>query len=426
MASLIDERPPVDKVFELQGWLSGQNPPQVIFGVGAVNRAGTEVKKFGATKVAIISDVGVKKAGLVAKITEILENEKLDVANCTDLEWEPTFETIRSATKFVRTGKFDFIIGLGGGAPCDSSKILSYLATNAGDVSEYVRLRGEPPPSKTWIHDPLPSMTIATTAGTGAEITHASVVIGKIGTTIKKGGASCPLAPTIVIMDPALALTLPPRQSVASAFDGLNHLLQLFLAPRSLPITDALLLTGIKIYYENIRTVYFHGQDIQARWNLSLVSMLWSLARLIAGEGFGGRYGMVSDIISIVGPKYGVRHTVAAATVLPYALEFALPASVGRLALVAEAFGEDIQCQPLRKAAFKAVELVAELVRDVELPTSLKEFNVLKEDLPTMVEYIMTYCLEDATGRRQLSRENLTELFNRMWEGRIGNKDLHY
>jgi alcohol dehydrogenase len=359
-----------------------------------------------------LTDKGVKKAGLVDKIIKLLEKEKLEFEAYTNITGEPTIPSVRKASEFVREGKYDLVIGLGGGTCMDTSKIVSYLATNIGDISDYARFPEEPP-SKKFVQKPLPHITIATTAGTGAEFGGGGVII-KPG--IIKGGAGGQIPPDVVIVDPAMTLTCPPRQTAATGMDGLNHMIQYALGKTSLPLTDALIFKGITLYYNNLRTAFFNGKDIRARWKISLAAMLWGwIPRFLAGT----RYGMTANVSEMIGPIYGIPHGVACAVALPYTMGFALPASIDRLALVDEAFGEDILGRPLREVAFRSIELVAKLVKDLELPTSLKELNVPREDIPKLVDCIMTKFKRGATGRRPLTKENVTELFNRMWEGKL-------
>lgn len=221
----------------------------------------------------------------------------------------------------------------------------------------------------------------------------------------------------VAIVDPAMTVTCPPRVTAATGIDGLNHMTMHALTKTPLPLADALGIRGIQLYADNLRTATYNGEDIRARWNLSLASMLWGFM----GCWGTGRSSKNAAIANFVGAKYHISHGNIISAILPYCMEFSLPASVNRLALIAaEGFGEDLRGLSMREAAFRSVEDVAGLIRDLGLRTCLKEWNIPKEDIPELVDYFQTKCTR-CTDRRPFTKENVTELFNRMWEGKIGD-----
>lgn len=404
------EQGSLEKVFDIRGFVTDL----IIFGVGALDRAGTEAKRLGGKRVAIVTDKGIEKAGLLDGVKKVLEKEKLDFAINAELEGEPLVSVVNSIGEWARKGEFDLVMGVGGGTACDTSKMVSYLVTNPDDIVDhlwFVKTRQV----TAWKQGPTPLITVATTAGTGAEMSHAA---GAILPNTEKGWAITPESPRVVIADPMMTVTCPPIQTAATGIDGIGHMTQHVLGRTPLPLGDALALRGIRIWANNLRTATYNGADIRARWNLSLASMLhgWMFCW---GAPWAGK---TDNLSNYVGAKYNIPHGHLIAVALPPTMEFSLPAAVDRLALIAsEGYGVDIRGMSMREAAFKAVESTAGLIKDLGLRTSLKEWNVPKEDIPELVDWFMASCAPSNPDRRPYTKENVTGLFTRMWEGKIGD-----
>ena len=113
-------------------------PKRIIFATGAIEQfLGAEAVRLGGKKVAVVTDKGVKKAGMADMVTGLLEKEHLEVKTYDDIDAEPTAQSTRSAVKFGREGKFDLVVGVGGGAVMDTAKFVALCLTNPEDVMVY-------------------------------------------------------------------------------------------------------------------------------------------------------------------------------------------------------------------------------------------------------------------------------------------------
>lgn len=390
---------------------------RILFGVRSVEKVGEEARRLEGKNACIISDESLEKLGLLDKVMNPLRKEGLNIEIFNEVRAEPTTESVRGAANFVRQGKYDVVIGVGGGSCLDTTKLVAGLARNSGDILEYLSLPSSPP-AKRFEKKAQPMILIPTTSGTGSEVDSGALVIEK-GRKAIAGGDN--LFADVALVDPAMTLTLPPMLTAGCGMDALSHLMEGLLSRQVFPPSDALAMEGVRLVSRSLRKAYFNGEDLQARWDMSLAAMLGGW--VMCYPWFGGFLGHC--VAEIVGPKYKIPHGIACAVALPYWMEFNLPASLERLALIASALGEKVQGLSLREAAAKSVDATVRLVEDIELPTCLKELSVPKEDLPKIAEYIVKesqyWPLYDIPtfNPRKLTAKNITDFLIRMWEGRI-------
>jgi alcohol dehydrogenase class IV len=324
-------------------------------------------------------------------------------------------DTARSVVAAVREHKYDLVIGVGGGSCMDLAKLAATMAENPGDVSDYcARVKGE---VKKLEQKTLPKILVPTTSGTGSECSNTLVVIDE---DYKTWITDNKLLANVAIIDPTLALTMPPRVTAGTGMDALSHSIEGLLSRMSNPISDALAFQAVKMISGNLRTAYNYGKDLEARWNMSLAASLGGW--VIGFPWVGGPANLGHCIAEAIGSKYRIPHGVACGLVLPYTMEFNLPACTKRLAEIANVMDEDVSGGSIHDDAIESVKAVRRLMRDVELPTSLKEIGTFpKEDIQDFARYLVEerqymYDLEHYNPRR-LTLENITELLEIMWKG---------
>ncbi|MEM1515468.1 MAG: iron-containing alcohol dehydrogenase [Candidatus Bathyarchaeia archaeon] len=390
-----------------------ENVKRIIYGAGSYKAVGSEAKRLGRNGTALlVTDKGVTKAGLAEKVREVVEKEGLRVDVYDELSAEPTLESARKITEVVRGAKYSVIIGVGGGTVMDSAKVAAVMATNLGDVSNYLAYTEDRVKEK-----PLPKILIPTTAGTGSEVSMYAVIVDEKG--VKNFITSPSVLADVAIVDPLMTITCPPRQTAASGMDALAHSMENILSLGFTPLSDMYGLQSISLIAANLRTAYYWGDNLRARYNMSLAALLGGLA--MGATPAGANIGHC--ISEAIGPIYKIPHGIACAIVTPYMMEYNLPACIERLAMVASYMGLDVHGLPLRKAAIEAIKFVKELVEDLELPISLKDVGVPKEDIPKIADYIMEerqhYYYLQTYNPRKPTKENITELLEKMYEGRI-------
>jgi len=376
-------------------------PRRVLFGLEAADKIGEEVKAVGGRKVLVVTDPTMVKLGYLSKIKDLLEKENFEIEAYDKVEADPHIETAEAVAELARKGKFDVIVGLGGGSSMDMAKVASVAIRNPGPIKNYtgdeqVEKRGPP------------IICLPTTSGTGSEVTPYAVFSeeGK-----KRAIASHNIIPDIALVDPLFTVSMPPRITAGSGMDALSHAVESMLSLWSTPTTDALALEAIRIISRNLRTAYYNGRDIEARCYMALAATTSGLAfsgpRVVYGH----------SIAQTFAPLHDVPHGVSCGMTLPYVMDFYVPAVPTKLAAIAQAMGNPTRGLTAREAAEKAVRSVYELAQDLDIP-SLQDVGVSQGELPSLAEA----CIRDwprPNTPRKLTEKTALQIFKKMWKGEI-------
>lgn len=195
-------------------------PTKIIFGPGAAEEAIAEAKRFGM-KVFLVADETVRKIGLLDKIEKPLRDNGFEMEYFAP-EPEPRIEMARLVAETVRKRKYDLVIGVGGGSSMDLAKVASIMATNPGDVTDYIGIDLVQKPG-------LPKILIPTTAGTGAEVTPNAILASSVEEN-KTAIVSPFNFADIAIVDPLMTLTMPPKVTAVTGLDALSHAIEAYLS----------------------------------------------------------------------------------------------------------------------------------------------------------------------------------------------------
>ncbi len=329
-------------------------PTKIIFGPGCVKQLAEEIAAIGGKKPLIITDPGIRGAGIDRIVTDLLEDAGIEYGLFDGVEANPKDVNAEAAAREARACGADFLIAVGGGSPIDCAKAVGVLLAHD---AEFIK----PYEGKTAATLPNPPLiTIPTTSGTGSEITFSSVITdtkNKYKMTVK----SPYTAATTALCDPELTISVPPAVTAATGVDALTHSIEGFTATCSEPIGDAAALYSIELIAGNLVKAYKDGSDLEARSNMLMASML------------GGISFSHSDVASVhciaeaLGSMYDLPHGTCNAIFLPYVMEYNMDYCVDRYARVAGALGLTYDSD--EDGAAKAVACVKQLTKDVELPT---------------------------------------------------------
>jgi alcohol dehydrogenase len=271
-------------------------PQKVIFGSGSIELTGEEAKRLGGRTVLIVTSPGMVHRPHLKQTADSLKKHKLKFDVFSEVTPEPPIEDAYRCVAFARKKVTDLLVGLGGGSVMDVAK------KAAADLS-------------------LPKIMVPTTAGTGSEVTHESVlkVDGK-----KKAFVEAGLTADVAIVDPDLCQTMSKRLTASSGMDALAHAVECSESKKSNPIAKTLALEAYNLIKDNLMQAV--KGDTQAIANLSLGS-------LVAGMAFGNSGTTLGHALSYPLSNRGIPHGEAVAMVLPYALEFngSDPAFAGKL-----------------------------------------------------------------------------------------------
>jgi alcohol dehydrogenase class IV len=288
------------------------------------------------------------------------------------------------------------------------------MATNPGDILEYCATYGE----KAVKNKTLPKLLIPTSSGTGSEASNTLVIMEK---KYKTWITDAKVLAEVALVDPALTVSMPQRITANTGMDALSHVVEGLISTMANPLSDALAIQATYLVAGYLRRAYHNGDDLEARWAMSMAAMIGGW--IIGFPWIGGPANLGHCIAEAMGPKYNIPHGLACALSLLGTLKFNLPAITEKLAIVARSMGSEVQDLSVQEAAQKSVLAVKELMEDLDMPTSLKELKVPKEDLPQFADYILKerqymYDLPHYNPRK-LTKQNLNKLLEDMWEGTI-------
>ncbi|WHY67306.1 iron-containing alcohol dehydrogenase [Neobacillus sp. SuZ13] len=347
-------------------------PTRVECGNEISKKTGELVKDLGVSSVLIVTDKGVRGAGLLQGIEKSLASANLHYEIYDEVEPNPSAETIHRGTEFIKQQNIEAVLAVGGGSSIDTAKGIAAMATNPGHILEYEGVG-------KISNNPLPIIAIPTTAGTGSEATNSTVVTNK-ETSFKLGVLSSLLFPNLAILDSALILRLPQEITAATGMDALTHAIESYTSKTASPVSQAFAMQAIKMIGENLTRSYFVGTDIESRENMLVASLL-------AGVAFSqSRLGNVHAISHTFGGVFNIPHGIANAALLPFVMKFNLPACADQYREIAIALGRDVSGLSTVQAAEKAIETVIEMNQCMNIPLNIKELGVSLDVLPKLVE----------------------------------------
>lgn len=393
------------------------------FGLNAVKELGSDIKNFPGEKVVIITDQGIKKAGILDYIKDIIKD--FDFVVFDDVEADPPLNTFEKAVTFSKENGGEIIIGLGGGSPIDVAKVVSIIAKYGGNVEDYIA-----PPigkGKPIIGSGYPMIAIPTTSGTGSEVSPAAVLT-LTDKDLKVGISSQMQRPNLAIVDPLLTISVPPKITASTGIDALCHAIESYTTkkywhkskpkePKDRPIyggttvfTDLFAEKAIELIGDNLREVYNNGENIEARTNMALASIMAGISFTNAG------LGAVHAMSFPLGGKFHVPHGIANAILLPVVMEFNAKGNFGEFKKIAELMGECTEGLSNREAALLSAKAVKELCKDVGIP-SMSEFGVREDDLPQMAVDTMKIQRLLSGNPRRISEEDILSIFKNAFSG---------
>jgi len=362
-------------------WFEFQVPGKVICAEHCVDSIGTEMDKVGGSKVLLVTDVGVEKAGLCQLIMEGMESGTGEIVG-TFNEVPPNSEVkiVEKCYAMAKEKGADSLISVGGGSVIDTAKGTTLLMVEGGELLDHQSAVYTP-------SGPMPAhIAVPTTAGTGSESTFAAVIADheQMMKLIFQGPE---LAPTVAMLDPIMTKTLPPHLTASTGMDALTHCIEALHSEMHEPICDGLALYAIKLIKDYLVRSVKDGGDIEARTYMLISANM-------GGVAFANAFvGIIHAMAHSVGGKFGVPHGVANAILLPYGMEFNLryveEGVPEKYKMVAEALGIDVSKDDDVTAARKAIEYLKNLTVEIGLPQKLSEVGVPEDGLEAVTDDAM-------------------------------------
>ncbi len=329
-------------------------------------------KKENARSALIVTDKGIMANGLLEPLKEALESSHVRYTIYDQTRPNPTTENVHEALRLYYENKCDTLIGIGGGSSIDCAKTVG--ACVAYPKRNLNQLKG-----KLRIWRKLPTLiAIPTTAGTGSEVTLASLITDE-STRHKYALMSFPLIPSYAVLDATLTYSLPPHLTASTGMDALTHAVEAYIGQSTTQETRALSLEAVRLIFENIEAAYADGCNYEARNN-----MLHAAYK--AGQAFSKSYvGYIHAIAHSLGGRYGTPHGLANTVIMPYVLEAYGPCIHRQLHELGVAAGV---CSPSvsdREGSEAFIAAIKALNARMGIPCKLS--GIRAGDIPEMARY---------------------------------------
>ena len=329
-------------------------PTHVLFGRGVCRDVAEHVTSLGTGPVLLVTDPGVRAAGLLTQVLEALHRLGIEVLVFEQVQPNPRDVDCMAGADIARTEGSDVLVAVGGGSAIDTAKCIALLVANGGhprDWEDFGALQ----------HDPLPTIAIPTTAGTGSEVSPSAVITDTV--RMKKMNLfdvrNCP---RVALVDPDLTLSSPPGVTVSSGMDALSHAVDSLHCRLATPASDALALEGARLVATYIRPAFSTPADVEARCGMAQGSLTAGLA--VGLTDVSGAHCLAEAI----GGLYGHPHGYCCAVSLPPIMEFNLPVCEEKYARLAMAMGLDMSRSSDSALASAAIDAVRQLNLDLQVP----------------------------------------------------------
>ena len=355
------------------------------FDFGSIQNINTELGKAGISRVFIATDVGVRAAGLVDKVTDALEDD-LPISIFDETPGNPTEAAVTKAFEQYTADGCDGVLAIGGGSAMDLGKAVALLAGSGGPLAQYDPLAG----GGKLVKAVAPLLAVPTTAGTGSEVSVGFVIIMDDGR--KLTFASPLFIPKAAICDPELTLGLPGTMTAATGMDAITHCIEAFLTPGINPPADGVALDGLWRGWRHLPEAVKNGQDREARWQMMMCSTEGALSFI---KGLGAVHAMSHAAGRIA--RLNLHHGTLNAVFLPAVLRFNAPECGDKYERLRLAIG-------LAPGADLA-DAVAAMNADIGLPAGLGAMGVEEDDIPELIAYAQKD-LSARTNPRQASADD--------------------
>ncbi len=345
---------------------------QIQFEPGALALLRQECERIGINRPLIVTDPGIKAAGILRQAIDALPT--MDKAVYDQTPSNPTEAAVRAATNMFHDNGCDGLIALGGGSAIDCAKGVAIAARHEGPLKTYATIEGGSPRITERC---VPLIAVPTTSGTGSEVARGAILILDDGR--KLGFHSWHLVPRAAICDPDLTLGLGPRMTAATGMDAVAHCMETFMAPAFNPPADGIALDGLERAWNHIERATRDGNDREARLNMMSASMQGAMA---FQKGLGCVHSL-SHSLGGIDPR--LHHGTLNAVFLPAVVQFNAQA---------ESIRKERRLERLARAmGLASADAIGNAIKDMNqrlgLPAGLAAMGVVAEQFEAIIDGAM-------------------------------------
>lgn len=380
-------------------------PKDIAYGWGSLEH----LKSIKGERAFIVTDKTCVSLGFTDKISAILKEVGIETKTFAEVEEDPSRDTVEKGVKLMNEFQPDWIIGLGGGSSMDAGKGMWVLYEHPKMTWDEIFVPFGVPPLGQKAH----FIAIATTSGTGSEVTCASVITNRgVTPPVKHCIATTEILPDIAISDPELASTMPPKVTAATGMDVLVHAIEAYTSIASSVIDATLALKAIELTFDNLAKATLDGRNQIARENMHSAS-------LMAGMAFTNCFlGIVHSLAHQIGAEYHVPHGYANSLMLPHVIKFNGKAIPEKYAEICDSIG--LAYEDDRDAVKQLINKVLQLQEDIGLSLTIEGAGIEKNDFFDKLNMLAENAVNDIctyNNPRTVTAEDMKALYTAAFNG---------
>ena len=376
-------------------------PRTIRIGGGVLNELPDALGAAGLSRPLIVTDGWIATCGILERVEHLLTRAGLSTRTFTGVVPDPTVDSIEAGCAFLAEGSHDCVIGLGGGSPIDSAKMIAVKGNRSIPALKAPHLEDAPG---------LPIIAVPTTAGTGSEATRFTIITDT-ATDEKMLCAGLAYLPQIAVVDYELTLTKPARLTADTGIDSLVHAVEAYVSRRANPFADSMALSAMRLIWPNLPRACADPQDRAAREALMLGALQGGIA--FSNSSVALVHGMSRPI----GAHFHVAHGLSNAMLMPLVTRWSAPAALPRYADCSRAMGVAGNAESDQSAVGRLVEALEQINVDLKVPTPA-EYGIAKTRWDELIPLMATQALASgspANNPRAPDAAEIEELYRAAW-----------
>ena len=406
-------------------------PEKIYFEAGSIQYL---EKMPDITRAFIVTDEGMVKLGYVDKILYHLRKRQQYVHSeiFSEVESDPSFDTIKKGVEAMKNFNPDVIIALGGGSPIDAAKGMWLFYEHPEADAEGLKLKFMDIRKRTYKFPKLGTkckmVAIPTTSGTGSEVTSFAVITDKEKNK-KYPLADYELTPDVAIVDPDLVMSLPKSVTADTGMDVLTHAIEAYVSNMASDYTDGLAEKAVELVFENLQEAYEHGDNKLAREKMHNAST-------IAGMAFTNAFlGINHSLAHKIGGEFHLPHGRINAILLPYVIKYnsTKPSKFVSFPKYEYFIADQKYYRLAKKTGLKAdtveegisglIEKIIEMNKELNIPSSFKEAGIEEQEFLAKVDMLADRAFEDQCTTANPRLPLVTELKQILLDSYYGKRD---
>lgn len=348
-------------------------PHAVYGGENAIENVTSILKARQVKCVAMFTDKGIRDSGLFSLVEEAVKTADIKYTVLDDLPPEPDYTAVQGLVDQFKIIDADIIIACGGGSVMDTAKLASILATDEYGVKELLEDSGR-------AHKCMATILIPTTAGTGAEVTP-NAIVAVPEKELKVGIVNESMIADYVILDARMIKNMPREIAAATGVDALAHCIECYTSNKANPFSDLYAMEGLDLILNNIVDACNNSEAMEAKNRMQVAACYGGLAITASGTT------AVHALSYPLGGKYHIAHGVSNAILLAPVMRFNEPVCRDKFAEVYDRCVHTVHnCTTMEEKSAYILAWMERIVKELNIPTSLKEFGVPAEGVDGLVE----------------------------------------